>query len=169
MRESRHPASDVEGHVPALRRYALGLIGRESPDPAACADEMVRQTVERARRKGQLGAFHDPQIWLYATLTTCNRARSAAQKPRPDPQRPPAPGVAEGLGRLALEDREALLLVVIEGFTYAQAASILGLTRQGVASRVARARQLMAERPQAQPRAVSPLRPRHPPYLRLVK
>lgn len=165
MRENRHPAGEVEGYVPALRRFALGLIGPESADPAACADEMVQKVLGRARGKGQLGAFKDPQLWLYATLTAMNRARVAAGPAAPKSARPPAPGPRTGLGRLALEDREAMLLVVVEGFTYTQAASILGLSRTGVANRVARARQHLGEGAQAKPTK----RPRHPPYLRLVK
>lgn len=165
MRENRHLSGDVEGYVPSLRRYARGLIGPETADPSGCAEDMVREVVERARGRGQLGAFRDPQLWLYATLTVRNRARSATGSPAPKPARPRAPGPTDGLGRLALEDREALLLVVIEGFNYAQAASILGLSRPGVANRVARARVQISGGAQAQPTP----KPRHPPYLRLVK
>ena len=165
MRENRHPAGEVESYVPSLRRYARGLIGREAFDPAGCAEDMVREVVERARGRGQLGAFRDPRLWLYATLTARNRARSAAASLAQAPARPRAPGAADGLGRLDLEDREALLLVVVEGFNYAQAASILGLSRHGVASRVARARAQLSGAAQAQ---AAP-RLRHPPYLRLVK
>ena len=130
---------------------------------------MVRAVVDRARSKGQLGAFQDPQIWLYATLTARNRARSAAAASHPSLARPRAPGLPTAVAQLALEEREALLLVVVEGFSYGQAASILGLSRPGVASRVARARQHLARGAQATPSGQNQPRPRHPPYLRLVK
>lgn len=163
---------EVEGHIPALRRYARGLIGNEAPDPAAQADELVRETVALAQRNGQLGAFQDPRLWLYATLTVRNRARSAAA-PAPSPARPAghplAANPSDALGRLALEEREALLLVVVEGFTYAQTASILGLSRPGVATRLCKARQQMAAGAKASPRSQAGRRPGHPPYLRLVK
>ena len=42
MRENRQPLGEVEGHIPALRRYARGLMDHDHHDPAACADEMVR-------------------------------------------------------------------------------------------------------------------------------
>ncbi len=165
MREIRHIAGDVEGHIPALRRYARGLIGSDGPDPVACADQMVREVVEQALQNGQLSAFKSPQLWLYATLTTRNRARRV----RADglAQRPRALG-ADPLAKLPLEEREALLLVVVEGFGYGQAASILGLSKPGVANRIARARQHLAES-QTATSGPTPSKPRHPTYLRVVK
>ena len=170
VRENRQPLGDVEGHIPALRRYARGLVDHDSPDPVACADDMVREVVERSRRHGQLAVFRNPRLWLYATLTTCNRARARKSPPHARPTGlTPAPGMRDALARVELADREALLLVVVEGFSYAQAASILGLSRLGVANRVARARQQLAGPLEAtlggQPRR----KPSPPPYLRLVK
>jgi RNA polymerase sigma-70 factor (ECF subfamily) len=77
--------------------------------------------------------------------------------------------VREALAKIPLEDREALLLVVVEGFSYEQAASILGLSRLGVASRVARARRQLDGPLEATLSGEAPPRPRHPPSLRLVK
>lgn len=170
MRENRQPLGEVEGHIPALRRYARGLMDHDHPDPAACADEMVREVVERSRRHGQLAVFKNPRLWLYATLTTCNRARARKSPPDARPTaRAHAPGVRNALAKIALEDREALLLVVVEGFSYAQAASILGLSRLGVANRVARARQQLAGPLEANPGVQARRKPGPPPYLRLVK
>ena len=170
MRENRQLLGEVEGHIPALRRYARGLIGQDSPDLIACADEMVREVVERSRRNGQLSVFKNPRLWLYATLTTCNRARARTTPPGATPPgRARAKGVRETLAQVALEDREALLLVVVEGFSYAQTASILGLSRLGVANRVARARQQL-DGPLESTLSSKPHRkPGPPPYLRLVK
>ena len=170
MRENRQPLGDVEGHIPALRRYARGLTGQDRPDLVACADEMVREVVKRSRHHGQLAGFKNPRLWLYATLTSCNRART-----RTTPQGGPpasaarAKGVRETLAQVALEDREALLLVVVEGFSYAQAASILGLSRLGVANRVARARQQLDGPLEATLSSQPHRKPAPPPYLRLVK
>ena len=170
MRENRQPLGEVEGHIPALRRYARGLMDHDCPDPVACADEMVREVVERSQRHGQLGVFKNPRLWLYATLTTCNRARTLAA---PIKSRPfgkiLAPGVRDTLAQVVLEDREALLLVVVEGFSYAQAASILGLSRLGVANRVARARQQLGGQLEASLSGQARRKPDPPPYLRLVK
>ena len=170
MRENRQPLGEVEGHIPALRRYARGLMDLDCPDPVACADEMVREVVERSQRNGQLGVFKNPRLWLYATLTTCNRARirSAPLKSRP-PARIPAPGVRDALAQVVLEDREALLLVVVEGLSYAQVASVLGLSRLGVANRVARARQQLGGLLEAPLGGQARRKSDPPPYLRLVK
>ena len=170
VRENRHPAGEVEGHIPALRRYARGLMEPDCPDPIASADEMVREVAQRSTRNEQLAGFKNPRLWLYATLTTCNRARLRAASRRANPSsRPRPPGVREALAKIPLEDREALLLVVVEGFSYEQAASILGLSRLGVASRVARARQQLDGPLEATLSGEARPRPRHPPYLRLVK
>jgi RNA polymerase sigma-70 factor (ECF subfamily) len=139
-------------------------------DPVGCADEMVREVVERSRRHGQLAGFKNPRLWLYATLTTCNRARVRATPPGQAPHsRMRAPGIREALALLILEDREALLLVVVEGFSYAQAASILGLSRIGVANRVARAREQLEAPIAATLPGRTRRKPGPPAYLRLVK
>jgi len=170
VRENRQPLGEVEGHIPALRRYARGLMDPNCPDPVACADEMVREVVERSQRNGQLGVFKNPRLWLYATLTTCNRARNrAAPLKSHGPGKIPAPGVRDALAQVTLEDREALLLVVVEGFSYAQTASILGLSRLGVANRVARARQQLGAPLDATLSGPTRRKPDPPPYLRLVK
>ena len=53
--------------------------------------------------------------------------------------------VKKALGRLAQENRAAILLVAVEGYTYAEAAAVLGVPPGTVASRVARARSALAE------------------------
>jgi hypothetical protein len=110
VRENRQPLGEVEGHIPALRRYARGLIGQDRPDQVACADEMVREVIERSRCNGPLSVFKNPRLWLYATLTSCNRARARTTPPGATPTGPAgAKGVRETLAQVALEDREALL------------------------------------------------------------
>ncbi len=171
VREHRHPADDVEGQIPALRRYARGLAG---PDQAAAADEMVAQVITRALREDQRPQTGAPRLWLFAALTSLNRSRLRATRlkapslpPATAPQRPP--GLREALAQTPLDGREALLLVVVEGFSYAQAAEILGVNRLGVATRLARARKDLGARLDASPSAPARPDPRRPPYLRLVK
>lgn len=171
MREHRHPAEDVEGQIPALRRYARGLAG---PDEIAAADNMVAQVITRALREDQRPQTGAPRLWLFAALTSLNRRRLRATRvkapsltPAREPQRPP--GLRQALAQTPLEDREALLLVVVEGFSYAQAADILGVNRLGVATRLARARTDLNARLDASPSAPTRPDPRRPPYLRLVK
>ena len=167
MREHRNPAEDLEGQIPALRRYARGLAG---PDQVATADQMVAQVIIRALREDQRPQTGAPRLWLFAALTSLNRRRMRAARvtgPSLEPARPS--GLREALAQTPLDGREALLLVVVEGFSYAQAAEILGVNRLGVATRLARARKdLGAVLDAGRPAPARP-DPRRPPYLRLVK
>jgi len=171
VRENRHPAGDVEAQIPALRRYARGLAG---PDQAATADQMVAEVIARAfsgDQRPQIGAL---RLRLFAALTSLNRSRMRAARvkaptmtPAPRPDRPA--GLREAFAQTPLEGREALLLVVVEGFSYAQAAEILGVNRLGVATRLARARRDLDARLEANRPEPAQRDPRRPPYLRLVK
>ena len=175
MRENRHPEETIEGQIPALRRYARGLAG---PDQAAVADRMVADVVARALREDQRPQISSPRLWLFAALTSLNRRRLRAPDVTAPGWRPTAApdqaqkrplGLPEALAQTALECREALLLVVVEGFSYAQAAEILGVNRLGVATRLARGRKELSAKLDAN--RSHPAKPgaRHPPYLRLVK
>jgi RNA polymerase sigma-70 factor (ECF subfamily) len=143
--------------VPALRRYANALThDREA------ADDLVQDCLERAIRKRALWRPVGPlRPWLYKVLTNVwrndirNRGRRPAQVP--------IDAVAERLsvpaaqtGRVALaemaraieglspEHREALLLVVVEGLSYAEAAAVLGIPLGTLMSRLGRARSILA-------------------------
>ena len=175
MRENRHPEETVEGQIPALRRYARGLAG---PDQAAAADRMVAEVVARALREDQRPQTSATRLWLFAALTSLNRRRqrdpcvpASAFGPAMAPDQPQnrPMGLREALAQTPLECREALLLVVVEGFSYGQAADILGVNRLGVALRLARGRKELAAKLDA--KRSDPAKPgaRRPPYLRLVK
>ena len=69
------------------------------------------------------------------------------------------------LDSLDLEEREALLLVVLEGLGYGEAAAILGLPRPALVARLARARAHLASHGRSAPQA----RPEISAHLRLVK
>jgi RNA polymerase sigma-70 factor, ECF subfamily len=79
----------------------------------------------------------------------------------------PQDNFAAALFDLRLEEREALLLVVLEGFNYAQAARILKISPSVLVTRLARARASLNQiaRGENFARPVTP----HPPYLRLIK
>ena len=91
----------------------------------------------------------------------------ARAKPRPASGR--SQGISHALDALPLEEREALLLVVLEGFNYAQAADVLSVPRAALAARIARARQLLSEHLDAALPIEARNRVRHPEYLRLIK
>jgi RNA polymerase sigma-70 factor (ECF subfamily) len=138
----------VEATIPALRRYARALT-RDSD----IADDLVQDTLVRALRSKSL--FHGGEIrsWLYTILTNINRnrLRSLARRPAfsslddndaPNLAGPETGGrdIERALASLVEEQRNALLLVVLEGLTYRDAAEVQGVPIGTVMSRLARAR-----------------------------
>jgi RNA polymerase sigma-70 factor (ECF subfamily) len=139
--------NNVEATIPALRRYARALT-RDSD----IADDLVQDTLVRALRSKSL--FHGGEIrsWLYTILINLNRnrLRSLTRRPAsslddndaPDLAGPEAGGrdIGRALATLAEDQRNALLLVVLEGFTYRDAAEVEGVPIGTLMSRLARAR-----------------------------
>ena len=139
----------VEAQVPALRRYARALT-RDRDN----ADDLVQDTLVRALRSEHLFQGDDVRGWLYTILTNLNRnrlrslARRPALMPIEDNDAPDFAGpesgsrdIARALGQLANEQRETLLLVVLEGMSYREVATIQSVPIGTVMSRLARARQ----------------------------
>lgn len=144
----------IEAEIPALRRYALVLVR-----DADGADDLVQDCLERAlsklhfwRREGDLRA------WLFTILHNihANQVRSRSRQPhtvpleeageagslRDDPQNRIAVEQAlEALWKLPGEQREVLLLVVVEGLTYREVAALLRVPIGTVMSRLSRARE----------------------------
>ena len=138
---------DLEELVPALRRYARALTReRES------ADDLVQDTLVRALRSEKLFHGGDLRSWLYTILTNLdrNRRRAAARRPVLVPVEDTAGGdhgtaaegrdIARALSLLDEQQREALLLVVLEGLSYRDVADVQGVPIGTVMSRIARAR-----------------------------
>jgi len=138
----------VETTIPALRRYARALTR-----DADLADDLVQDTLVRALRSEHL--FHGDEVrsWLYTILTNLNRnrLRSLSRRPSllpledndaPDLAGPEAGGrdIERALAALVDEQRNALLLVVLEGLTYREVAEVQGVPIGTVMSRLARAR-----------------------------
>lgn len=140
--------------VPALRRYAHALTR-----DADRADDLVQDCLERAIRKRGLWRPSGPlQAWLFRMLLNIYRNDSRSRRRRggdhlpidglsAEPAVPPAqPGrlalaeMQRAIGSLPDEQREALLLVVLEGMSYADAADILGIPQGTLMSRLGRAR-----------------------------
>lgn len=153
--------------LPRMRRFAHNLAGDRDR-----GDDLVQTACERALDR--LGQFRDGSrldSWLFRIIHTRWIDRVRRRKTRDSHAQTFRPhrhlhGLQDGLsGRMALlvdvrealamlkeEHRAAISLVVIEGYTYAEAANILGVPAGTVASRVARARnelvrQLRGERP----------------------
>lgn len=150
--------------IPALRRYARALTG-----DAWAADDLVQDTLERACVKWRLWlAGSDLRAWLFSVMHNLYISQ-VRQRLRQGPapldlndleQEPPAP---DGGGDSALDlqrcllqlpedQRVPLLLVTLEGMSYAETARITGVPVGTVMSRLSRARSRLQELLEAPPR-----------------
>lgn len=144
---------EIETCVPALRRYARALTRNVDR-----ADDLVQDCLERAIRKRGLFLPTGPlQAWLFRILVNLWRNSLRTERRRgvhvdydalviePSIQPPQHGRLALGemnraLDRLPDDQRETLLLVVLEGVSYEEAATILGIPIGTVMSRLSRAR-----------------------------
>ena len=143
-------------HIPALRRYARLLTG-----DATRADDLVQDTLERACRKWSLwrpGTALRP--WLLSVMHNLhlNQLRDwhlddghALLDDLPEPLDPSAPAgdrldLERALAALPPGQRAVMLLVVVEEYTYAEAAEILGVPVGTVMSRLHRGREALRMR-----------------------
>ena len=144
---------DVAAHLEALRRYARVLV-RDGPD----ADDLVQGALLRAlERLDQWREDGNLRMWLMSILhnhfVDQTRAQAAARS-RDGAWADLAPDVTLSQGHdsvrlaqvraallaLPAEQREALHLVALEGFSVAEAAAVLDIPPGTVMSRVGRAR-----------------------------
>ena len=139
--------------TPRLRRYARAL-STGNAGPAEAADDLVQATLMRALGSRHFDATADLAIRLYATVTQLHRdVAMAGQQARMAGAGRPALVVNEGycapprqtklsaaLMSLPLEEREALLLVALEGFEHGEAARILRISRASLLGRLTQAR-----------------------------
>lgn len=144
---------EIETAIPALRRHARGMLR-----DAAAADDLVQDCLERAvARRASFRGEGTVTAWLYGILVNCLRDRLRRQRDTGHlvdvatlPAEPSAPDgaaphpalaeVARALARLPFDQRQALLLLAVDGLSVAEAAQALGLPPGTVMSRVARAR-----------------------------
>ncbi|GJD64672.1 sigma-70 family RNA polymerase sigma factor [Methylobacterium frigidaeris] len=147
----------VEPLIPALRRYARALLR----DPAD-ADDLVQDCLVRAvSRWHQRRSDGDTRTWLTAILHNLavsqmrRRARRGAHmsvEDAPEASLAVAPSqdgalrhrdLMAALDALPDEQRSVLLLVTVEGLSYAEAAQVLAIPTGTVMSRLSRARDRM--------------------------
>ena len=139
--------------VPRLRRFAVGLSGN-----AADGDDLCQAAIERAlvnRGKWQEGTRLDS--WMYTMMRTIwidvARARQRRGQSFVSDEAGAAVGaegaqesavelgnVERALSRLPEEQREAVLLVMVEGYAYKEAAAIVGCPVGTLNSRLVRGR-----------------------------
>ncbi|MCM5558531.1 sigma-70 family RNA polymerase sigma factor [Pleomorphomonas sp. JP5] len=147
---------DIETLVPALRRYARALTGN-----ADRADDLVQDCLERAISKQSLWRPIGPvRPWLFKIMINLHRNDHRKRRGSPEPEalellsvEPASPATqgarlalaetAAALDRLPVEQREALLLVALEGLSYAEAAGALDIPVGTLMSRIGRAREAL--------------------------
>lgn len=148
--------------LPRLRRYARALVGDR-----AGADDLVQDTMERAWQK--LSSWRkgsDMRPWLFSIMhnlhvdqrrkpvipTVALDDEDALATPAYAPDRLVGYDLESALRLLAAEQREILLLVVLEEMTYEEVAATLSIPIGTVMSRLSRARErlrtLVEGRPQ---------------------
>jgi RNA polymerase sigma factor (sigma-70 family) len=147
----------IEPLIPALRRYARALLRDRT-----AADDLVQDCLERAvGRWHQRRADGDARSWMFTILhnLALNRMRQTARRGRyvhieeADEAVLSRPALQEegllrrdlrqALDDLPEEQRSVLLLVAVEGLSYAETATVLDLPVGTVTSRLARARDRM--------------------------
>jgi RNA polymerase sigma factor (sigma-70 family) len=169
----------VEPLIPALRRHARSLLRN-----AAAADDLVQDCLERCiTRWHQRRADGDARTWVFTILhrlaiNQLNQARRrgahVAIEDADDAvlARPAAQEAGlrhrellRALADLPDDQRSVLLLVSVEGLSYAEAAQVLDVPIGTVMSRLARGRERLRRALDGEANAA----PTHGPTLRRVK
>jgi RNA polymerase sigma-70 factor, ECF subfamily len=148
---------ELEAQIPGLRRYARALCG-----DAAQADDLVQDCLERAlSRWNALRSAQALRPWLFTVLRnlwideTRRRAARGTSVGMDEVEAGLSSAAAQDHGlalrdlagamaALAPEQREIILLVGLEGLSYAQAAGITGVPMGTVMSRLKRGRERLA-------------------------
>lgn len=157
----KEPSSDLQesliATVPNLRAFGISLCGDVDR-----ADDLVQETLVKAWKN--IGSFDEGtnlKAWLFTILRNTyfselrKRRREVTVADSAIEQRlsvhPDQPGAADfsdfkmALMKLGDDQREALVLVGAEGFSYEEAAEISGCAVGTVKSRVNRARSRLGE------------------------
>lgn len=141
--------------IPHLRRYAQSLTN----DPIA-AEDLVQDCMERALRKRHLWRrASSVRPWLFRMLyriflNHCNSAITRREMSLADPGSDlhvtadhdvhlQCRDAASAVAQLPVDQRAALMLIVLESPSYEEAASILGIKVGTLRSRISRAREFV--------------------------
>lgn len=147
-----HQKQAIAVEIPRLRRYARALSGTDSD-----ADDLVQETLTRAlTHVDQWTTGENPRKWLFSILHNhyVDLLRRTARRPAhisidagdyvPSTLAADA-GIRrdldQGLQALSDEQRQVLLLVGLEGMSYAETADLLEIPMGTVMSRLARGRE----------------------------
>ncbi|HXV22815.1 MAG TPA: response regulator [Alphaproteobacteria bacterium] len=125
-------AHEIARHLPFLRRYARALTGSQER-----GDRYVRICLETLiEEPGRITADEDPRLLLYSIF---HDVWAVVQSVAPEeavaagePDAPAADLLQQGLAALPAIERQVLLLISLEGFSYEETGRILGLDRDEV-------------------------------------
>lgn len=141
--------------LPRLRRFALSLTGNTND-----ADDLVQSMAERLLHKGMKSDVPAvpwflkvcKNLWIDEIRSRDSRDKMhSASGEAPDAATSsPAPSneldqIFKAMEQLTDEQKQLVELVIVEGFSYAEAAEVLDIPVGTVMSRVARARTKLAE------------------------
>lgn len=149
-----HRKGAILAEIPRLRRYARALLRDRD-----AADDLVQDCLERAlTRMDNWQSGDNPRRWLFTIMhhlfidqkrrskrrsenlallaSSSDEAVAASQLDSVASRE-----VFDALQAIAPERRAALLLVGVEGLTYAEAATVLGIPAGTLMSRIARGRE----------------------------
>ena len=145
----------ILAEIPRLRRYARALLR-----DADAADDLVQDCLERALlRLDNWQTGESPRRWLFTIMHHLfvdqmrkTRRRSevvmltlddseALSSPATQTETIASREIVDALQAVSPDRRAALLMVGIEGFSYAEAANILGIPAGTLMSRIARGRE----------------------------
>ena len=146
----------ILAEIPRLRRYARALLGHR-----VAADDLVQDTLERAwSRIGQWRPSTDLRAWLFSIMHNLHVDQARRSTPPTCPvdevnddlqTRPTQTDGLElndlesALRQLPDEQREVVLLVALEGMSYSDIATMLGIPSGTVMSRLARGRERLRQ------------------------
>ena len=146
----------ILAEIPRLRRYARALLRDRD-----AADDLVQDCLERAlSRLDNWRTGENPRRWLFTIMHHLFVDQMRKTKRRAEvvmltlddsealsvaaPTRPKSVAsreIVDALQAISPERRAALLMVGVEGFSYAEAANILGVPAGTLMSRIARGRE----------------------------
>lgn len=152
-------SDELRTHITSIRRYAMALTGEPTE-----ADDLVQESLTRAlaySRKG--GRVKNVRAFLFTVLhnvwaSGMQRANRAGphvpidavadqlQTSGNQQSRAELKSLMRALQEVASEQRQVLLLVCLEGFSYRETAAILDIPIGTVMSRLARARKAVVDK-----------------------
>ena len=145
----------IIAEIPRLRRYARALLR-----DVDAADDLVQDCLERAlARLDNWQSGESPRRWLFTImhhifvdqLRKVKRRAEVVMLTLDDSEAMASPAqqaddlasreIVDALQAISADRRAALLMVGVEGFSYAEAANILGVPAGTLMSRIARGRE----------------------------